>query len=48
VNRSEFAKRRRQLMRMIGKGGIGIVPAAPAKLRSRDVAYPYRQDSDFY
>jgi Xaa-Pro aminopeptidase len=35
-------------MRMIGKGGIGIVPAAPAKLRSRDVAYPYRQDSDFY
>lgn len=35
-------------MRMIGRGGIGIVPAAPAKLRSRDVAYPYRQDSDFY
>lgn len=35
-------------MRMIGKGNIGIVPASPAKLRSRDVAYPYRQDSDFY
>ena len=35
-------------MRMIGKGGIGIVPASPEKLRSRDVAYPYRQDSDFY
>jgi Xaa-Pro aminopeptidase len=35
-------------MRMIGKGNIAVVPASPAKLRSRDVAYPYRQDSDFY
>jgi Xaa-Pro aminopeptidase len=48
VNPAEFAKRRRQLMRMIGRGGIGILPAAPAKLRSRDVEFPYRQDSDFY
>jgi Xaa-Pro aminopeptidase len=48
MNREEFAKRRRQLMRMIGKGGIGILPASPAKVRSRDVEYPYRQDSDFY
>ena len=45
---AEFAKRRRQLMRMIGRGGVGIVPASPAKVRSRDVEYPYRQDSDFY
>lgn len=35
-------------MRMIGRGGIGILPASPAKLRSRDVEYPYRQDSDFF
>jgi Xaa-Pro aminopeptidase len=35
-------------MRMIGKGGIGILPASLAKVRSRDVEYPYRQDSDFY
>jgi len=35
-------------MRMIGRGGVGILPASPAKLRSRDVEYPYRQDSDFY
>jgi Xaa-Pro aminopeptidase len=48
VNPAEFAKRRRQLMRMIGRGGVGIIPASPAKLRSRDVEYPYRQDSDFY
>jgi Xaa-Pro aminopeptidase len=33
---------------MIGRGGIGILPASPAKMRSRDVEYPYRQDSDFY
>lgn len=48
VNASEFVRRRRQLMRMIGRGGIGILPAAPARLRNRDVEYPYRQDSDFY
>jgi Xaa-Pro aminopeptidase len=35
-------------MRMIGRGGVGILPASPAKLRSRDVEYPYRPDSDFY
>lgn len=35
-------------MRMIGRGGIGILPASAAKVRSRDVEYPYRQDSDFY
>jgi len=35
-------------MRMIGRGGIGLLPASPAKVRSRDVEYPYRQDSDFY
>lgn len=34
-------------MRMIGRGGIAIVPAAPSGLRSREVEYPYRQDSDF-
>ena len=44
----EFSKRRRQLMRMMGKGGISILPAAVAKIRNRDVDYPYRQDSDFY
>jgi Xaa-Pro aminopeptidase len=48
MNPAEFARRRRQLLRMIGRGGIGILPASPAKVRSRDVEYPYRQDSDFY
>lgn len=35
-------------MRMMGRGGIAILPAAQPRLRSRDVEYPYRQDSDFY
>ncbi len=45
---TEFVRRRRQLMRMMGRGGIAILPAAPTRIRNRDVAYPYRQDSDFY
>ena len=35
-------------MRMVGTGGIAILPAAPVRKRSRDVEYNYRQDSDFY
>ena len=34
-------------MRMMGKGSIAIIPAAPEQTRNRDVEYPYRQDSDF-
>jgi Xaa-Pro aminopeptidase len=48
MNRNEFARRRRQLMHMVGEGGIAILPSAPVRLRSRDAAYRYRQDSDFY
>jgi len=48
MNRNEFAKRRKQLMRMIGTDGIAILPSAPVRMRSRDAEYRYRQDSDFY
>jgi len=48
MNKKDFARRRRQLMRMIGKGGIAIVPAAPTRVRNRDVEHAYRQDSDFH
>ncbi len=48
MNSKEFERRRRQLMRMVGVGGIAILPAAPVRTRSRDVEYRYRQDSDFY
>ncbi|HHJ12514.1 MAG TPA: M24 family metallopeptidase, partial [Chromatiales bacterium] len=44
---SEFARRRRQLMRMMGQDAIAILPAARPKRRNRDVEYPFRQDSDF-
>jgi Xaa-Pro aminopeptidase len=48
MNDKEFAKRRKQLMRMVGDDGIAILPSAPVRIRSRDVEYRYRQDSDFY
>jgi Xaa-Pro aminopeptidase len=48
MDKKEFERRRRQLMRMVGTGGIAILPAAPVRTRSRDVEYRYRQDSDFY
>jgi Xaa-Pro aminopeptidase len=48
MNKKDFARRRRDLMRMMGKGGIAILPAAPSKIRNRDVEDAYRQDSDFY
>ncbi len=35
-------------MRMMGKDGIAILPAAPVRYRNSDVEYPYRQDSDFH
>ncbi len=35
-------------MRMMGTGGVAILPAAPIRKRSRDVEHRYRQDSDFY
>ncbi|MGB6452030.1 MAG: Xaa-Pro aminopeptidase [Steroidobacteraceae bacterium] len=48
VSKEEFARRRRQLMRIMGRDTIAIVPAAPVRHRNNDVEYPYRQDSDFY
>jgi Xaa-Pro aminopeptidase len=48
MNKNEFAKRRKQLMRMIGNEGIAILPSAPVRMRSRDAEYRYRQNSDFY
>jgi len=47
IKQKEYAKRRRQLMRMAGEDSIVILQAAPARIRNNDVHYPYRQDSDF-
>jgi len=48
MRNDEFARRRRQLMKMMGKASIMILPAAPEKSRNSDVSYHYRPDSDFF
>ena len=48
IEPKEFARRRRQLMRMAGNDAIVIVAAAPERVRNNDAHYPYRQDSDFH
>jgi Xaa-Pro aminopeptidase len=48
MDSKEFARRRRQFMRMIGKQAIAIVPAAPVRHRNGDIEYAYRQDSHFH
>jgi Xaa-Pro aminopeptidase len=48
MDRKEFVRRRRQFMRMIGKEGIAVLPAAPVRHRNGDIEYAYRQDSHFY
>lgn len=48
ITPKEYARRRRDLMSMMGRDNIAIVTAAPERTRSRDTHYPYRQDSDFH
>ena len=48
ITQSEFSRRRKQLMRMMGKDSIAIIPTSPEQVRNRDVEFPFRADSDFY
>ncbi len=48
MRKDEFVRRRRRLMKMMGRGAIAILPAVPEKSRNGDVSYHYRPDSDFY
>jgi len=48
ISKTEFKRRRKQLMRSVGEGNIALVPSAPPQIRNRDVDHPYRQDSDFF
>jgi len=48
MNKQEFARRRKQLMHMMGDNTVAILPAAPTRIRNRDAEYHYRPDSDFY
>ena len=47
-NAEIFRKRREHMLRAIGEGAVAILPSAPTSIRSNDVDYVYRQDSDFY
>lgn len=48
MNPSEFLRRRKRLMQMMGKNSVAILPAAPVRMRNRDAEHVYRQDSDFH
>jgi len=48
LSAAEFARRRKQLMRMAGNDAILVLPAAPERVRSHDTHWPFRQDSDFW
>ena len=47
-NGTSFAARRKRVMDAIAPGAIAILPSAPIAIRSGDVEFIYRQDSDFY
>jgi Xaa-Pro aminopeptidase len=46
-HREEWARRRRALLREMGRDAIAILPGAEEKFRNRDVSYRFRQSSDF-
>ena len=48
ISKTEFARRRKNLMALMDPNSIAIIPSAREQVRSRDTAYPFRQDSDFY
>lgn len=48
LKKSEFARRRKALMQMIGPEGIVILLASSQSRRNADTDYAFRQNSDFY
>ena len=44
---SDYARRRRELMQLMGSG-VAVLPTAPEATRNNDVLFPFRPDSDFY
>ena len=44
---AEFKRRRNQLMKMMGRNTIAILPSASELVRNQDVHYPFRQHRDF-
>jgi Xaa-Pro aminopeptidase len=47
MKQAEFKRRRSELMKMMGKNTIAILPSASLITRNRDADFPFRQDSDF-
>ncbi|MCE5387542.1 MAG: aminopeptidase P N-terminal domain-containing protein [Acidithiobacillus sp.] len=43
----DYRLRRQRLLRQLGEKGVLIVPTATEQVRSRDVYFPFRPDSDF-
>ena len=48
ISKTEFARRRKNLMALMEPNSIAIIPSAHEQQRSRDTEFPFRQDSDFY
>jgi Xaa-Pro aminopeptidase len=48
ISKTEFARRRKNLMAQMEPNSIAIIPSSREQVRSRDTEYPFRQDSDFY
>jgi len=48
ISKTEFARRRKNLMALMDSNSIAIIPSAREQIRSRDTGFPFRQDSDFY
>ncbi len=48
IAKSEFSRRRKQLMAHMEPNSIAILPSAQTVMRNRDVEHTFRQDSDFF
>ena len=46
ISKAEFIRRRKQLMAMMDRQSIAIIPGAREVTRSRDTEYPFRQNSE--
>jgi Xaa-Pro aminopeptidase len=47
-NSENFRARRKHMMAAVAPGATAVLPSAPVAVRSGDVEFVYRQDSDFY
>ena len=48
MNNTEYKRRRKHLMQIMGNDAVAILPAALVRMRNRDAEFQYRQDSDFH